>query len=102
MGGDEIFDETHQQRMASWIARKGLGAWEGFKGHPDLRARAARALQLGRDREFAARPPLRSNSREGNLHIHLHNAERGTRVDSGGDLIRSVKVNRGRAMVPAK
>lgn len=39
------FDAATQDSMAHWIARKqGLGAWEGFKGHPVERATAARAL----------------------------------------------------------
>ena len=41
MSGDEIFDADHQRRMAAWLAKtQGLGAWEGFKVHPELRSRA--------------------------------------------------------------
>lgn len=46
LGPDDKFSVENQRRMAAWIARKqGLGAWEGFKSHPDQRARAAAALE---------------------------------------------------------
>jgi hypothetical protein len=46
--GSDKFSVENQQRMASWIAHKqGLGAWEGFKVHPDQLARARRALSSG-------------------------------------------------------
>jgi hypothetical protein len=50
--GDEKFSSENQRRMASWIARhQGLQAWEGFKTHPDQRARAAAGLRNGQDRD---------------------------------------------------
>jgi hypothetical protein len=40
------FDAATQDRMAMWIARKqGLGAWEGFKFHPELHGRAQRHMR---------------------------------------------------------
>ncbi len=42
------FDQATQDRMAMWILEKqGLGAWEGFKRHPELRARAEQAMREG-------------------------------------------------------
>lgn len=41
IGMDEKFSPENQRRMAAWIAKKqGLGAWEGFKNHPDQLQRA--------------------------------------------------------------
>src|SRR4029077_18858289 len=54
------FTPEIQRRMASWIARRqGLGAWEGFKRHPQHRAAAAAALAAGRDRDsqYGEPPP---------------------------------------------
>jgi hypothetical protein len=52
---DEVYNEGTQKRLASWIARtQGLGAWEGFKFHPDQRMRAMRAMGLGSDRDFSS------------------------------------------------
>ena len=52
------FSEATQDQMAHWIARKqGLGAWEGFKGHPVERAAAAAALAR-RDDSAGTRAPL--------------------------------------------
>ncbi|TXN71474.1 glycoside hydrolase family 104 protein [Methylobacterium sp. WL6] len=52
------FNEATQDQMAHWIARKqGLGAWEGFKGHPAERAAAAAALAR-RDDSGGTRAPL--------------------------------------------
>ncbi|MCD1645244.1 tape measure protein [Aurantimonas coralicida] len=40
------FDKSTQDAMAQWIAKKqGLGAWEGFKRYPDLRASAEAAMR---------------------------------------------------------
>lgn len=45
MKGTDLFNEANQRRIAMWIAHKqGLGAWEGFKIHPDQRRLAANAL----------------------------------------------------------
>lgn len=39
------FDERTQDQMAMWIAKQqGLGAWEGFKKHPELLRQAQQAL----------------------------------------------------------
>jgi hypothetical protein len=49
MKENELFSEENQRRMASWIARKqGLSAWEGFKRHPDQRARRRRWVGGGK------------------------------------------------------
>jgi TP901 family phage tail tape measure protein len=46
--GSDAFDETNQQRMAQWIARKqGLGAWEGLKINPTQMGIARRAIGEG-------------------------------------------------------
>ena len=42
------FDEQTQDKMAMWIAKQqGLGAWQGFTKHPELREQAQSALESG-------------------------------------------------------
>lgn len=46
ISGSERFSPYNQRRMAYWIAqRQGLGAWEGFKAHPEQLARARGAFR---------------------------------------------------------
>ncbi|MGB5083528.1 MAG: hypothetical protein WBO09_02750 [Methylocystis silviterrae] len=54
------FDAATQDRMAMWIARKqGLDAWEGFKFHPELRARARQHMSQA---ATAAPQPIRQDA----------------------------------------
>jgi hypothetical protein len=44
------FTPPMQRRIASWIeSKQGLGAWQGFKIHPDQRIRAAMAIKRQAD-----------------------------------------------------
>lgn len=55
IGMDEKFSPENQRRMASWIAKKqGLGAWEGFKLHPNEREIASGAMKEGLDKQFTS------------------------------------------------
>jgi len=59
------FDEATQDKVAHWIARKqGLGAWEGFKGHPGERAAAAAALQRNDTAGGSQTPPVAAGAKE--------------------------------------
>jgi len=62
MKGSDLFNEENQKKMASWIAHKqGLGAWEGFKSHPEQLRVAQQALQSGADKDFSSRPISQSS-----------------------------------------
>jgi hypothetical protein len=63
MKGSDMFNEENQKKMASWIAHKqGLGAWEGFKSHPEQLRVAQQALQSGADKDFSSSRPLTQNN----------------------------------------
>jgi len=53
--GSDPFNEENQRKMAAWIAQKqGLGAWEGFKSHPDQRAIASQSMESGLHNQTAS------------------------------------------------
>lgn len=46
--GTDLFNEENQRKMAAWVVKsQGLGAWEGFKLHPDQRQIAQQAMASG-------------------------------------------------------
>lgn len=63
------FTPEIQRRMAKWIAKtQGLGAWEGFKGHPNERAKA----RSGGWSEPADRPTVAPPPKQRELVAHHH------------------------------
>ena len=55
IGMDEKFSPENQRKMAAWIVKQqGLGAWEGFKVHPDERQNATLAMQEGLHNQFSS------------------------------------------------
>ncbi|NDB62254.1 hypothetical protein EB001_28030, partial [bacterium] len=55
IGMDEKFSPENQRRMAAWIVKQqGLGAWEGFKVHPDEKQNAVAAMQEGLHTQFTS------------------------------------------------
>lgn len=107
--GDKYSPEN-QRKLAAVIARaQGLGAWEGFKVHPDQRARAADAMRRGDD-QVAPGSAYRAAQDAGAmggagpdgkavLDINVNGFPKGWRARAdGGDLFREVNVNRGKNM----
>lgn len=55
IGMNEKFSPENQRRMAAWIAKtQGLGAWEGFKSHPEQRQIASEAMNQGLQNQFTS------------------------------------------------
>ncbi len=55
IGMNEKFSPENQRKMAAWIVKQqGLGAWEGFKVHPDERQNATLAMQEGLHNQFSS------------------------------------------------
>lgn len=63
LSGSDKFNEENQKKMASWIARnQGLGAWEGFKVHPEQRSIAQQAMSNKLDQQTAAAQITQTNA----------------------------------------
>ncbi|QAY95102.1 hypothetical protein CWB41_04640 [Methylovirgula ligni] len=94
---DDLFSETNQQRMASWIAhRQGLGAWASMSTHPRQYAQALRALKSGEDGQYRRATGLAASSATGSggagkaaeghirADIHVHGDARKATVKTRG------------------
>jgi len=63
---DKPYNEVNQRRLAAWIYKEqGLGAWEGFKLHPDQRTRAEAAAQQSQKVDYETPPPTKPTTEEG-------------------------------------
>lgn len=55
MKDTDLFNEENQRKMAAWIVKtQGLGAWEGFKVHPEQRQIAQQAMSSGLQNQTSA------------------------------------------------